>query len=91
METSNLKAMALLRQIRDAYLADMDPEVMKFVALGQPLPEDLATYLQELRDIPNKVVPQLLEDGTLDESTFTWPLPPIWWWTKRGFDAREEI
>jgi hypothetical protein len=91
MQTSQEKAFAMLRQIRDAYLSDMDSEVMKYIALGQPVPNDIATYLQELRDIPQTVTPSLLEDGTLDETTFIWPVPPLWWWIKKGFDDREIV
>ena len=89
MTTSNKKAMQLLRKYRDAYLSDMDQDVMKYLALGQPLPVDLAAYLQALRDLPATVNATLDQDGNLDESGFTWPLPPIWWWTRRGFDARQ--
>ena len=91
MQTSQEKAFAMLRQIRDAYLSDMDSEVMKYIALGQSVPNDIATYLQELRDVPQTVTPALLEDGTLDETTFSWPVPPLWWWIKKGFDERELV
>jgi hypothetical protein len=88
MQTSEEKAFAILRQIRNAYLSDMDPEIMKYISLGQSVPNDIATYLQQLRDIPQTVTPRLLEDGSLDETTFSWPTPPLWWWIKKGFDER---
>jgi hypothetical protein len=91
MQTSEEKAFAILRQIRNAYLSDIDPEVMKYISLGQSVPDDIANYLQELRDIPQTVTPTLLDDGTLDETTFSWPIPPLWWWIKKGFDNREII
>jgi|688.fasta_scaffold836786_2 hypothetical protein len=82
------KAMARLRQIRNAYIADMDSESIRFLSAGKPLPDDLLTYLQELRDMPQNIIPTLNENGELDETKFTWAVPPIWWWTKKGFDAR---
>ena len=45
-----MDAMTQLRIIRDAYLKDMDGEVLKYASMGQAVPQNIQDYLQELRD-----------------------------------------
>ncbi len=42
----------ILRKIRDGRLKDMDGVILKYLSMGQPVPDDIKTYLQKLRDIP---------------------------------------
>ncbi len=46
------KEQKLLRVIRDGRLKDMDGVVLKYLSMGQPVPDDIKTYLQKLRDLP---------------------------------------
>jgi len=89
MASNNKISLDFLRQIRNAYLKDMDSEVIKFASKNQPLPYELSKYLQELRDIPEKVSVLLDENNYVDESSVEWPVPPVWWWNKKGFDQKQ--
>ncbi len=66
-----------LRKARDAYLKDYDNIVMRSMCTGVALPQDVLTYLQELRDLPKNVTPLLGENGLLDEDSFQWPVKPL--------------
>jgi hypothetical protein len=64
--------MRLLRIERDRKLAETD-----FYALGDvTMADNMKTYRQALRDLPASATPKLKADGTLDESSFTWPTKP---------------
>ena len=41
-----------LRDVRNAYLKDMDNEVIKYLSAGDTVPTNIKTYLQALRDMP---------------------------------------
>ena len=66
-------ALQQMRIIRNAYLKDYDSEVIKYTAMGTPIPTSLATYLQELRDLPLKSTPTLDPMGNLDMDSVTFP------------------
>lgn len=83
-------ALDQLRIVRNAYLSDFDEYVLKATATGMAIPTDLQEYMQALRDLPETATPSLDEEGRLDETSFTWPVPPLWWWNSKGFDARSE-
>ena len=70
------KALAQLRRARDAYLQDYNNEVIKYAAIGEPLPTTLANYLQELRELPETAVIVEDENGNLDEGQVVWPTKP---------------
>ena len=65
-----------LRAARNAYLRDYNDDVIKYAAMGQPLPESISTYLQELRDLPSTANVVADDNGDLDESQITWPTKP---------------
>lgn len=79
-------AMTQLRMIRDALLRDTNDEVLKYLVKGESIPSDLATYMQELRDLPANSTPSLDETGSIDESSYTLPIMPNWWREKLGLD-----
>ncbi len=56
-----------MRIVRDAYLKDMDGEVLKYVSMGQVVPDDIKNYLQSLRDVPATYS---------TEATVVWPAKP---------------
>ena len=80
-------AMELLRLRRDSYLRDFNYFVFAQAATGIQMPQDIADYMQELRDLPSISNPQLNEDGSLNESSVNWPVPPLWWRIKKGYDV----
>ena len=80
------EAMTQLRMIRDALLRDTNDEVLKYLVKGESIPSDLATYMQELRDLPANSTPTLDETGSIDESSYTLPTMPNWWREKLGLD-----
>ena len=41
-----------LRNVRNAYLKDMDNEVLRYLSMGETVPTEIKDYLQALRDIP---------------------------------------
>ena len=66
----------LVREIRDQLLAESDwTQTRDNVRLND---STWVTYRQELRDITKSASfnPKLNADGTLDESSVTWPLKP---------------
>ena len=64
--------MRLLRIERDRKLVETD-----FYALADvTMADNMKTYRQALRDLPASATPKLKSDGTLDESSFTWPTKP---------------
>lgn len=68
-----MDAMTQLRIIRDAYLKDMDGEVLKYISMGQSVPQGTQDYLQALRDLPSNATPTLDEQGNLDPNSVTFP------------------
>ena len=64
--------MRLLRIERDRKLVETD-----FYALADvTMADNMKTYRQALRDLPASATPKLKDDGSLDESSFTWPTKP---------------
>jgi len=58
-------------------LSECDWIVIKAVSSGQQIPNEWIQYMQELRDLPSHVVPQLDELGNLLLSSVQWPKKPI--------------
>jgi len=63
-----------LREMRDMYLARCD------WTQGTDVPDSIKnawkTYRQALRDLPSSANPTLNADGSLNESSVTWPTKP---------------
>ena len=64
--------MRLLRIERDQKLAETDFYALSDVTMSS----EMTTYRKALRDLPASATPKLKADGTLDESSFTWPTKP---------------
>ena len=64
--------MRLLRKERNQKLLDTDFYALSDVTMSS----DMTTYRKALRDLPSTATPKLKDDGTLDESSFTWPTKP---------------
>ena len=64
--------MRLLRIERDRKLAETDFYALSDVTMSS----EMTTYRKALRDLPASATPKLKADGTLDESSFTWPTKP---------------
>ena len=65
--------MKLLRELRNKLLAECDWMVVKAYSRSEPIDVNLATYLQELRDLPSIAIPTLNDKGELDMESFTMP------------------
>jgi len=68
--------MNLVRDERNKLLADMDWLVIKHYSQGTAVPEDIATYMQELRDLPENCVPEVDEAGNLLNGAEIFPNKP---------------
>ena len=64
--------MRLLRIERNQKLLDTDFYALSDVTMSP----EMTTYRKALRDLPASATPKLKADGTLDESSFTWPTKP---------------
>ena len=64
--------MRLLRIERNKKLLDTDFYALSDVTMSP----EMTTYRKALRDLPASATPKLKADGTLDESSFTWPTKP---------------
>ena len=64
--------MRLLRIERNRKLAETDFYALSDVTMSS----EMTTYRKALRDLPASATPKLKADGTLDESSFTWPTKP---------------
>ena len=64
--------MRLLRIERNQKLLDTDFYALSDVTMSP----EMTTYRKALRDLPASATPKLKSDGTLDESSFTWPTKP---------------
>jgi hypothetical protein len=64
--------MRLLRIERNQKLVDTDFYALSDVTMSS----EMTTYRKALRDLPASATPKLKADGTLDESSFTWPTKP---------------
>lgn len=64
--------MRLLRIERNQKLAETDFYALSDVTMSS----EMTTYRKALRDLPASATPKLKADGTLDESSFTWPTKP---------------
>ena len=73
---NSLSCEDLLRCVRDLLLDDVDWVVIKYYSTATPLPENIANYMQELRDLPSISTPKKNPDGTLDMSSVTFPIRP---------------
>ena len=66
------RALTRLRVDRDSKLAETD-----YLALSDnTLADNMKTYRQELRDLPASATPTLNTDGSLNQSSVTWPTEP---------------
>ena len=64
--------MRLLRIERNQKLLDTDFYALSDVTMSS----EMTTYRKALRDLPASATQKLKSDGTLDESSFTWPTKP---------------
>ena len=69
-------AMKELRFERTIRLADSDWSRLDDVGLSESKKTEWATYRQALRDLPSSANPSLNQDGTLNNSSVTWPAKP---------------
>ena len=69
-------AMKELRIERGVRLADSDWTRLDDVGLSGSKKTEWATYRQALRDLPSSANPSLNSDGTLNNSSVTWPSKP---------------
>lgn len=75
-EKNSNEPMRLLREERNRRLSAVDWVVIKYVSMGTALPEEWATYMQQLRELPSVSNPQLTADGKLDMASVQWPVQP---------------
>tara|TARA_A100001015_G_scaffold133019_1_gene147579 strand:+ start:378 stop:755 length:378 start_codon:yes stop_codon:yes gene_type:complete len=66
--------MRLLRIERNRRLAETDWTAIRAYSQKQDVPENWASYMQALRDLPSTAEPQLDEQGNL--TNITWPEKP---------------
>jgi hypothetical protein len=66
--------MNLVRDWRDAELKKYDWYAIRSVSTDTPIPENIATYTQTLRDLPNNCVPELDEAGNLINGNDIFPV-----------------
>lgn len=69
-------AMKELRFERRVRLAESDWSRLDDVGLSTSKKADWETYRQALRDLPASASPSLNSDGTLNNSSVTWPTKP---------------
>jgi hypothetical protein len=68
-------ALGLLREQRNALLAETDKITMMCYSRGIPVPADWSAYQQTLRDLPANSSPDLADNGYL--TGVTWPTQPV--------------
>lgn len=73
-EEIKAEALAMLRDQRNALLAETDKVTMSCYSRGIPVPADWAAYQQDLRDLPINSSADLADDGSL--TGVTWPTQP---------------
>ena len=71
-QLESAEPMRLLRIERNQKLLDTDFYALSDVTMSS----EMTTYRKALRDLPASATPKLKADGTLDESSFTWPTKP---------------
>lgn len=70
-------AMDLLRAKRNQLLKDSDVYVLPdYPHNSDFVKQEWYKYRTSLRELPSTSNPSLLSDGTLDDSSVCWPLPP---------------
>jgi hypothetical protein len=69
-------AMKELRFDRTVRLVESDWSRLDDVGLSESKKAEWATYRQALRDLPSSANPSLNSDGTLNNSSVTWPSKP---------------
>lgn len=69
-------AMKELRFARTIRLVESDWSRLDDVGLSESKKTEWATYRQALRDLPSSANPSLNSDGTLNNSSVTWPSKP---------------
>ena len=73
-------AMELLRSQRDKKLKNTDWMVMRALTTTGTIPEELKTYMQELRDLPSVSEPRRIQEDemlyVLDPESVQWPKIP---------------
>jgi hypothetical protein len=77
VQKNEAEPMILLRKERTRRLAECDWVTLRAVSTGAPIPEDWATYMQALRNLPDVSTPQLNSVGKLDMESVNWPAPPL--------------
>jgi hypothetical protein len=75
-ELHDEEPMRLLRIERNKLLAEVDWEVIKAISRGEQISTELATYMQQLRDLPNNSNPSLDNNYNLDMTSVNWPIKP---------------
>lgn len=75
-ELQTEEPLRLLRIERDRRLAEVDWMVIRAVSTNQPISSELATYMQELRDLTTTATPTLDSFYELDLSSVDWPVKP---------------
>lgn len=75
--------MLLLRHIRNEKLRDTDVYMtISDWPISEERKAELITYRQELRNLPQKIINQEIEEPGLDENLNlvfdNWPTPPSW-------------
>ncbi len=71
-ELQDAEPKRLLRIERDKKLVETDFYALSDVTLSNAM----KIYRQNLRDLPGSATPKLKSNGSLDESSFTWPTKP---------------
>lgn len=70
-------ALNLLREKRNNLIKQSDIYILPdYPHQSDLIREKWYTYRKQLRDLPSFVIPSLNNDGTLDETSFSWPIPP---------------
>ena len=75
-ELTAKEPMRLLRLERNKRLAQCDWVVIRAYSQNAPVPEEWASYMQSLRDLPETASPALDSKYELDPSSVTWPAMP---------------
>jgi hypothetical protein len=76
-ELQSIEAMRLLRKERDSRLAEVDWITLRAYRSGTAVPEEWATYMQALADLPATAEPTLNEQYELDMGSVNWPAKPV--------------
>jgi hypothetical protein len=70
---TNEEKLKHLRIVRNAYLKDWDSEVLKYLSMGETVPNNIKTYLQSLRDMPSTYTS--MDDAVFPDKPIDVPVP----------------